>query len=483
MKKRILALILIVAMLAALGLNAGAAAGTGTISFENLNDGESYTVYKVFDIEYNETTGAYRYVLPDEFSNFLDYKANLDLDNPAKKELMSDYFSTTTSGGKTYVSASFDSNSSESAVAAQLVKSYLDFYKPVTGVECTETLNNKEYGYYLLESSVGNICALGTLVPASVDGAAKLTLREKNLPGGIGGGGVDKEYVADGEKFTYTLTIVSPERGKNFTIHDYSKDIKIDEDSVKITGVDLESGPIVTINGSIFSDPECPPDCNMHIKFSTTAELEAYTKIQVTYTATKNGPNPTNGAIVSITDVGGGNVITPPTAIEPSSFALVKTEKGKDVILNGATFIVRKEEAGKTYYAKFAFNGTTNYSFKGWSESISDETKINVGGGWIKGLPAGTFYLDEIEAPVGYIGASAPVVITITKEDDAHVVSLVSGDAIYDSIGKMLYVPNTPGNPLPETGGIGTTVFYVVGGLLVLGAVVILLMKKRGANE
>ena len=36
---------------------------------------------------------------------------------------------------------------------------------------------------------------------------------------------------------------------------------------------------------------------------------------------------------------------------------------------------------------------------------------------------------------------------------------------------------------LPETGGMGTTIFYVVGGLLVLGAVVLLITKKRMSQK
>ena len=40
-------------------------------------------------------------------------------------------------------------------------------------------------------------------------------------------------------------------------------------------------------------------------------------------------------------------------------------------------------------------------------------------------------------------------------------------------------VENSTGTTIPETGGIGTTIFYVAGGLLVLGAVILLITKKR----
>lgn len=484
MKKRILAFILIIAILAAFAVNAGAA-GTGTIKITNLNDGESYTVYKVFDIEYNATTGAYRYVLPAEFADFLTYTADIIPEDPgpAVAEAMTTYFIPTTVGGKTYISADFNPNSSQSAVAAQLVKSYMDS-RHVTGTECSGTLENKEYGYYLLASSVGDICTLGTLVPASVGDEAMLTLREKNLPGGIGGGGVDKESVANGEEFTYTLTITSPERGKDFTIHDYSTDINIDKASVTIAGITLEGTHSVTTHtpGTLFSGLECPSGCNMHISFSSTVELPAYTEIKVTYKATKAGNNPTNGATVEIRDIEGGNVIKPPMASEPSSFSLWKEDGVTKAMIDGATFIAYKIDDGTKYYAKFIFNGAYTYSFSGWSKNYSDATPITVGACWIYGLPEGTFYFDEIDAPDGYIKADGPIVIEITETAGGHTVSYVSGGNARFVV-DTLYVPNTPGKPLPETGGIGTTIFYVGGGILVLGALVILFMKKRNTAD
>ena len=43
----------------------------------------------------------------------------------------------------------------------------------------------------------------------------------------------------------------------------------------------------------------------------------------------------------------------------------------------------------------------------------------------------------------------------------------------------MVKVLNQSGTKLPSTGGMGTTVFYVVGGILVVGAVVLLVARKR----
>jgi LPXTG-motif cell wall-anchored protein len=46
-----------------------------------------------------------------------------------------------------------------------------------------------------------------------------------------------------------------------------------------------------------------------------------------------------------------------------------------------------------------------------------------------------------------------------------------------------LRVVNLKGSTLPQTGGIGTTIFYVVGTILVLGAAVVLITRKRMSAE
>ncbi len=40
-------------------------------------------------------------------------------------------------------------------------------------------------------------------------------------------------------------------------------------------------------------------------------------------------------------------------------------------------------------------------------------------------------------------------------------------------------IVNFKGSVLPSTGGIGTTIFYVIGGILMVGAGVILISRKR----
>lgn len=116
---------------------------------------------------------------------------------------------------------------------------------------------------------------------------------------------------------------------------------------------------------------------------------------------------------------------------------------------------------------------------------------------WV-GLDDGQYRLTEISAPAGYNKLKEPIVFSVVaghvelsenvnNEFGQMLTSLtgnkVSGeiDSIPTSTGLALSVDvvNQAGNTLPSTGGMGTTIFYVVGSILVIGAVVLLVSKKR----
>ena len=97
----------------------------------------------------------------------------------------------------------------------------------------------------------------------------------------------------------------------------------------------------------------------------------------------------------------------------------------------------------------------------------------------IIGLDAGTYYLKETTVPAGYNEMSPnPFVVTIkaTHEEvnaDNCNVTLTEDSTMQNEI------VNNQGATLPETGGMGTTLFYAVGGVLVVGAGILLITKKR----
>ena len=90
----------------------------------------------------------------------------------------------------------------------------------------------------------------------------------------------------------------------------------------------------------------------------------------------------------------------------------------------------------------------------------------------ISGLDADTYYLKEVTAPKGYNKLSAPVKITIGENGTIT----VDDKAI---AGTNVEVENKSGSLLPSTGGMGTTLFYIFGAILVIGSGVVLITKKR----
>ena len=130
-------------------------------------------------------------------------------------------------------------------------------------------------------------------------------------------------------------------------------------------------------------------------------------------------------------------------------------------------------------------------------------TSNELGGFSVRGLDDDTYYLLEIEAPAGYNLLTAPIkaeIVSVLHHDGTY----LGNNASEMLTGLYLYIDdaeapescvmqgsgvatvpiaNFSGTTLPETGGMGTTIFYIVGAVLVLGVVVILVARKRMENE
>ena len=138
---------------------------------------------------------------------------------------------------------------------------------------------------------------------------------------------------------------------------------------------------------------------------------------------------------------------------------------------------------------------------KDWTNDESQASTLKSGDdGLFKviGLDDGVYYLKETKAPQHYNLLSNEIELTITAttingqtwegkepKDALTALSINVGDATESvpgdtSIGAVsMNVENSKGSTLPTTGGMGTTVFYVVGSILVLGAAILLITKKR----
>ena len=94
-----------------------------------------------------------------------------------------------------------------------------------------------------------------------------------------------------------------------------------------------------------------------------------------------------------------------------------------------------------------------------------------------EGLSAGEYTITEIKAPEGYNLLDKPIKVTIGWEDNTFT---YNGEKVMENEGiARLSIVNQSGDELPETGGIGTTIFYILGGVLLVAALVILVTRKR----
>lgn len=104
-----------------------------------------------------------------------------------------------------------------------------------------------------------------------------------------------------------------------------------------------------------------------------------------------------------------------------------------------------------------------------------------------EGLGAGTYFITELKAKSGYNLLTAPITVVITATPGTTSctwTATINGEnATFKNDMVQLTVENNKGSDLPITGGIGTTIFYVIGGLLVCGAVVMAITKKKLSVE
>ena len=117
------------------------------------------------------------------------------------------------------------------------------------------------------------------------------------------------------------------------------------------------------------------------------------------------------------------------------------------------------------------------------TDTITTVTTDSKGEGSFDGLADGTYYLVEFAAPDGYNRLSTPQKVEVKgKNVDTTEMENVAqaGQTEFDeAIDATANVQNQSGTPLPSTGGMGTTILYILGTILVLGAGLTLITKRR----
>lgn len=183
-------------------------------------------------------------------------------------------------------------------------------------------------------------------------------------------------------------------------------------------------------------------------------------------------------------------------------------QNAKFVLLNGAKTEAAMVVDGKVKeWVKVATEAAADdvqmpETYEGWLELNQQHNGLiltSAEGGTFKiaGLDDGTYFLREIQAPNGYnlLEEDVQLVITATTANGQDWNSGIATDALkgltitvdngaaqngdLDTGIVNVTVENNRGATLPETGGMGTTLFYIIGGLLVVGAGILLVVRIR----
>ena len=459
-------------------------AGSSSITIDGAVNGKTYTLYRIFDVASKTDDGMVYNVTTAWKSFFVGNGAGKDyveIDSLGQvKNLKKAGFVDDSENAKAFAAAALAWAKTQSNIAVASVTANSNEAK-FTGL--------KE-GYYLVDTTTGSLCSVG-----NVTGSTAVTIKEKN-----GVPSVDKLVQEDsdnswgdkndaeiGQEVNFKTTInVTAGNTTNYVLHDKMTGLTYKANSIQIAKA---NGTVTLTQGTDYTI-ETPADgCSFEIKF-VDDKLNAGDVVVVDYTATVNA-----NAVVA----GTGN--TNETWLDYSSnehtthdttrtyvweFKIYKYTKGagenETVDLPGAEFVLYKKSGGTKSYLTANDNKLT-----GWTTEENSATKFtsdNNGNVSISGLDADEYYLKETKAPDGYNKLTDDIRVVLTKEYNEST-NVGTASFAYSNVTKAdkVEVENNAGTTLPSTGGMGTTVFYVVGGGLMAVAVVLLVTKKRMENK
>lgn len=480
--KKIFAAIAASALVAAMSFTSMAASITIKSGATKGTDETSYTYYKILnaDILYgtdNEIQSVSYYVTDEHLANEIDKTKLFDVKKSADGTRWNVVPKDTTTDAVAIAKA-FDTDAILNNKEIKTVETGTFEQKVVTteGTKTVQAVADKlTDGYYLIKSSLGTVLAVQTTGDKGVEITEKNSYpsltKEEN-----------KTTASYGEKITYTITVTIPNTVAakediivvdtmtagltpfdsddednvldvtakvNETVLTGDKAVTVDSQNENVIKIKIPAAAVTKYKGNdvvLTYQAVLNNNANTNVAETNTAHLEYadYKSLDTSVDVTTYGFELTkvDGAKKNTTD----HFI--PAAAGDAEFTLYKTEDGNEKIY------VVKDEASNTYQI---------------TTTVTD-TKILAGGinhdATIVGLAAGTYYLQEDEAPTGY-----------NKLAERKPIIVVSGENAATE--NKVEVENNAGIKLPSTGGMGTTVFAIVGLLVMAGAAVTLIVKKR----
>lgn len=273
--------------------------------------------------------------------------------------------------------------------------------------------------------------------------------------------------------------------GKTFTV-----DVKVAQVLNDFSSADTL---YLFFSAELLSTAALAPDPNVNTAYLTYSNDPSYTS-NPSYTGTDNGIKDANGNDYTPGGSEDGNdrpglgEITNPVYDYSFVLEVSKVDATSGDLLDGAVFALQDDD---NKYLTLAKNGDGKYYVTGSSTSVPGTadciTTVSGTPFYIIGLDDATSYkLEEITAPTGYNLLEDPVTFKITAGYDANYAlnslnmdvdgTTVSADGDWVL---AMEIENKSGLILPETGGIGSVMYHVLGGGLVCLAAVLLILKRR----
>ena len=431
--KKILSVLLVALMaLAFSGLTAFAASITVTSQTpDGSTDNTVYTYYQILKANISEDGEKVAYFVEDA-----DQAAELTATGLfTVKEVVS--------GG--YWTVELTGESSGEDVAAALAAMDLTKFT-VTGTMKADVKKDVDPGYYLVTSTLGTKIAVRTV--------KDVTIEEKNAYPTITKS-VDPETAAIGDEVTFTVTVKIPASAaeKDIVITDTADAGLALDTAVTVAGA--EGFTSTTIADNKITVPAATVKANAGKDVTFTYKATVTADIITDATAAVNSAD--NTVVLTYSD------FTSKEATATVSTYAVKVKKvdENDTALDGAQFTLwDAAEGGKQIFVAKQSDGVY------YVAAEENDTVIEAGTATIVGLDAKAYYFQEDVAPTGYNRLTEREAANVSTEDVTEV-----------------KVVNKAGVVLPETGAFGTTMFYVVGVLAILGAGVFMITNKRIAKE
>lgn len=494
--RRLLCALLALTLVLALAGTAFAAGGN-SITVKNAKAGETYKIYKMLDLTVDATQEYFSYTLNTDWQNFFTNGG------PGADYVDVSSNVVTWNGNKT------DAASMEAfgkAAAAWAVKNN----KNTAGDDITPktdgdiTFNSLDNGYYLITSTNGTLAIVDTtptnpapeITEKNVDPSVKKQIR-KAANGTYGDGSIDAQI---GDTVYYQATITAQKGSKNLVFHDKMETgLTLGENTiaVKVNDQALTASTDYTLTTTDLTDGE-----TFQITFTETWQnnLTGSTSVVIEYQATLNKDaeisTETNDNTAWITWGDKGKSAKSTVSVNTYKGEIVKYYAKTDDtgatnhLLDGAGFKLYDTSAGGNLIKVVDITNNVEDSPKMYRIATTGETgveEIMATGGRviIQGLDKNkAYYLEESTTPAGFNKLTERVELKLEAGNEIVGENKIGLDGSWKATegqktGAAVEIENKYGTELPSTGGMGTTIFYIIGSVLVIGAVVLLVTKKR----